>query len=109
MKPMRMEVGVAGEGPLRISEKDLPRCVVPACNETARWKGLCGSCYHWAKKSITSGAVKDWDELSDLGLCIVDDRPFLVELRKRLDARRSPASPVEFFAEDFSDVLKAEK
>ena len=30
-------------------EQPKPECMVPDCKEKARWKGICGQCYHQAK------------------------------------------------------------
>jgi len=57
-------------------------CVIPNCNENARWKGLCGKCYHQANALIKENKTT-WEELASLGLASVPESPFIVAYRAK--------------------------
>jgi len=64
------------------------KCMGPNCEESAKWKGLCGSCYHAAKTLIAEEGTS-WEELGDLGMCLVPSQAFRNEFRKRKQVKDS--------------------
>lgn len=62
-------------------------CVIKKCENRSQWKGLCGKCYHQARTLITDKKVKDWDELAEMGLCIVEPKPFIAAFEAALAER----------------------
>jgi hypothetical protein len=61
--------------------EDKLKCITPECGKDRKWKGLCPSCYGQAKRLIEQGKTT-WDELFDLKLCILDNKPFLIAFNK---------------------------
>jgi hypothetical protein len=74
---MSVEVKVEGTA--------IPICMVSGCGrpQVASWKrGICGKCYHQAKKLIESNTTT-WEELASMGLCLDEDKPLLVEFLRQ--------------------------
>lgn len=61
---------------------DKQKCMVPDCNEPARWKGICQKCYGQAKNLIDNGKTT-WDELAEMGLCEVKSKKLLMAFIKK--------------------------
>lgn len=65
--------------------KDQVECMVPDCTEKARWKGICGKCYHQARELVHTNKTT-WEELAEMGLCKIEDKKLLsafLSLKKR--------------------------
>lgn len=59
-----------------------PQCLIDGCEEEARWKGICGRCYHQAKTLIKEGKTT-WEELADLRLCVEPEKKLLTAFRAK--------------------------
>lgn len=77
------------DGPPRNGE-ELP-CIVPDCPNRRKWRGLCGSCYGLARRAIDEGKVNDWGELAQMGLCLLEEKPFTKALNSKLSDRKKAA------------------
>lgn len=51
--------------------------MVPACPEKAKWKGLCGKCYHQAK-TLVEQEKTTWEELAEMDLAYLEEKRLLI-------------------------------
>lgn len=63
------------------------KCLIEDCNKEQRWKGLCSACYGQAKQLIDAGETS-WEQLAELGLAIIPDKPFVAAFKKKMAARK---------------------
>lgn len=70
---------------LRKTEAVPEKCLTPGCDKKAKWKGICQRCYSVALNLIEKQETT-WEELFDLGMCLLDEKPFYTEFRRRKKA-----------------------
>lgn len=64
-------------------EEELPQlCCIENCANPAAFKGLCRPCYGSAAQLIREGKTT-WDELKELDLCVIADKPFVAAFKKK--------------------------
>lgn len=81
MKTMRLRQEPINPEQINPEESTLEPCIIKKCKENAKWKGLCGKCYRQARLSIEKKYVESWEELAELGLCKMDEKPFMEALK----------------------------